>query len=110
MSFAFKAMLIKTPNKLIEAAAVHNLGNVYESRGENDRAEEMFVKSLKISEEIGDRQEIARGLVNFGILAEYRGDLVKAQEWWTKSRDLYSEIGILHKAKEIQDYLDKYVE
>jgi len=83
-----------------------NLGNVYMTREELDRAEEMYLKTLEIDTGLGRKEGLAITYANRGLIAEERGDSVKARDLWTKSRDLYDEIGIPHEVKRAQGLLD----
>ena len=51
-----------------------NLGNVYYSVGEYEKAREHYEKSLVIQREIGDRQGVASSFGSFGIVYRSVGE------------------------------------
>ena len=84
-----------------------NLGMIYDTRGELDRAEEMYQKALAINEKLGRQEGIAIQYANLGLVADARGELDRAREQWTKARDLYAKIGMPHEVKQVQGWLDE---
>ena len=66
-----------------EAACYGNLGIVYQSRAEYEKAEEYFSKALVISK-IGDRKGEARCYGNLRVMYKLRADNGKAEEYYTK--------------------------
>ena len=50
-----------------EARAFGNLGNVYHSLGDFQKAMEYYERHLKISKEVGDRAGEGRAYVSLGI-------------------------------------------
>ena len=67
------------------AIAYGNLGLIYRTRGELDKAEEMFRKGLKIDEKIGRLEGMASDYGNLGLIYRTRGELDKAEEMIRKS-------------------------
>jgi tetratricopeptide (TPR) repeat protein len=61
-----------------------------------ERALEYYRKSLKIGEELGLKDIIARASVNSATLYSILGDLSRTAEYYRKSLDLSEEIG--HRA------------
>ena len=90
----------------LEANTYGNLGLIYQTRGELDRAEEMHKMSLAINENLGRQEGMATTYTNLGLVAEDRGDVDRARELWTKARDLYAKIGIPHEVNDVQGWLD----
>jgi Tfp pilus assembly protein PilF len=88
------------------AKAYGNLGVVYKSRGELDKAEQMYRKALAINEALGSKEGMAGDYANLGIVYFTRGDLDQAEALWKKSLLLYQEMGHPN-AKMIQQWLDK---
>jgi len=82
-----------------------NLGLIYLKRGELDKAEEMFLRVLKIEDKLGRPDSIANSYGNLGALYKRRGDKKRAGEFWEKSRDLYKQIG-MPEAQKVQGWLD----
>ncbi|MEE9251217.1 MAG: tetratricopeptide repeat protein, partial [Alphaproteobacteria bacterium] len=76
-----------------EATALGNLGNLYQTRGELDRAEDMYEKGLEIDEALGSKEGMASKYGNLGILYKTRGDLDRAEEMYRKSLELHEALG-----------------
>ncbi len=74
------------------AAALTNLGNLFQTRGELDRAEEMHKKSLAINEVLGFKEGMANNYGTLGNLYQTRGELDRAEEMYNKSLVLFREI------------------
>ena len=86
------AVLLKTAKKYL-AAAINNIGYIYNNQGDIPKALEYYSKSLKIREEIGDKYGIAESLSNIGVIYDNQGDIPKALEYYSKSLQLREEIG-----------------
>ncbi len=84
--------LFVKPLKLSLADALSNMGYVYSSRGDNQMALEYYDKSLKIYEEIGDKNSIANGLSNMGYAYYGLGDNQMTLEYWHKSLRIREEM------------------
>lgn len=56
-----------------------NLGSIYTNRGDWDKAEEYYRKSLEIEEEIGNIRAVGQIYSNLGILSEHREDWDKSE-------------------------------
>ena len=89
-----------------QAVAYGNLGNVYQTRGDLDAAEDMHKKALGLDEKLGRLEGMAATYSNLGVVYQKRGDLKSARDLWTRSRDLYAKIGMPHMVKKLQDWLD----
>ncbi len=87
------------------ANAYGNLGNLYEIRGELDRAEEMHRKSLEIEETLGRKEGMASDYGNLGNLYEIQGELDRAEEMYRKSLDLFREIGAAPQIEQVEQML-----
>ncbi len=79
--------------KILQATAYGNLGNLYMTRGDLRAAEEMYRKSLAIEEELGRKEGMASAYGNLGILYMTRGDLKAAEEMYRKSLAINKELG-----------------
>jgi tetratricopeptide (TPR) repeat protein len=77
-----------------EAALRGNLGLIYETRGELDKAEEMQLKSLEIEKKSGRLEGMANSYGNLGIVYYTRGDLDKAVEMHEKSLEIKERLGL----------------
>jgi tetratricopeptide (TPR) repeat protein len=83
-----------------------NLGNVYRTRGDLDRAEEMYKKSLEISEPGGLLELSANQYANLGSVYEQRGDVARAREYWARAVGLYERIGMPHMVAKVRRLID----
>ena len=73
-----------TPGDLRTAAA----------RGELDKAEENYLKSLAITEELGIKETSANQYGNLGNIYKTRGDLDKAEDYYRQSLAISEELGM----------------
>ena len=89
-----------------ETTVTSNLGLVYKTRGELDKSEEMYLKSLEISESRGMLELTANQNSNLGSIYEQRGDIVKAREYWEKALELYKRIGMPHMVENVQGLIE----
>jgi tetratricopeptide (TPR) repeat protein len=71
----------------------HNLGVLFQARGDYAAALAEYEKSLKIKEEIGDRAGVASSLHQIGNLHYLRGDYAAALSEYEKSLKIEEEIG-----------------
>lgn len=85
--------------------AYGNLGTVYQTRGDLDKAVEYYNKGLKIDEELGHKEGMAIDYRNIGLLYETKKDYKKAREYLEKSLALNKALGSPN-AKKMQDWLD----
>ena len=72
-----------------------NLGLVYQTRGDLDRAEEMHRKALEINEKLGRLEGMAIQYGNLGLIYETRGDLDRAEEMHRKALEIDEKLGRL---------------
>ena len=71
--------------KKLYAEAYNNIGVVYDDRGNFLKAQENYLRSLQIGEEIGDKNNTANCLGNLGIVYDEQGDFTKALEYYTRA-------------------------
>ena len=76
-----------------KASALNNIGYIYNNQGDIPKAIEYINKSLKIFEEIGDKNSIAISFYNIGTIYGKQGDIPKALEYFNKSLKIREEIG-----------------
>ncbi|MFH0981209.1 MAG: tetratricopeptide repeat protein, partial [Planctomycetota bacterium] len=55
-----------------------NLGLIYRTRGDPDRAEAMYRKALEVHERLGRLEGMAAQYGNLGLIYRTRGDRVRA--------------------------------
>ncbi|KAL9987571.1 hypothetical protein ACROYT_G001904 [Oculina patagonica] len=70
-----------------------NLGIVFQSLGEYDKAKEYLEKALAIRVKIGDREGEAADYGNLGTVFQSPGEYVKAKEYHEKALKIRIEIG-----------------
>jgi tetratricopeptide (TPR) repeat protein len=75
------------------AGIYHQLGIVEQERGRMDEAEQLYLKSLEISEQLGDRPGMARSYHHLGRAEEERGQMDKAEQWYLKSLEIDEQVG-----------------
>ncbi len=80
-------------NQKYEANAYNNLGILYQTRGDLDKAIEFYEKSLVINLELGSKQGKIRNYGNLGEVYRIRGDLDKAVKFYEKSLTINLELG-----------------
>jgi tetratricopeptide (TPR) repeat protein len=75
------------------SAALGNLGNLYWTRGDLDRAEELYQESLTIEVALDRKEGMASAYGNLGVLYRTRGDDARAEEMYNKSLAINKELG-----------------
>ena len=90
-----KALVIKSEigDREGEATAYGNLGTVFHSLGQYDKAIDYLQKALIIRTEIGDRKGEATDYGNLGTVFQSLGQYDKAKEYLQKALVIKSEIG-----------------
>ncbi len=73
--------------------ALNNLGNIYNSKGDNAKAISYYNRSLNIREELEDKSGIAASLNNIGLIYMNQGDYANAINYFNKSLELQNETG-----------------
>jgi len=81
------------PTKILskKASALNNIGFVYNSTGNVQKALEYYGRSLDIFEQIGDKEGIASTLNNSGIIYYKQGDISKALDYYGRSLKIREE-------------------
>jgi len=93
---ALKSNPSKSNNKSLNismASALNNIGLIYQDQGDIPKALEYYHKSLKIQEEIGNKEGIANGINNIGFAYVNQGEILKGIEYHHKSLKIQEEIG-----------------
>nr|CBH37274.1 hypothetical protein, containing tetratricopeptide repeats [uncultured archaeon] len=83
----------KDKDKEWESIARGNIGNVYQIKGELDKALEYHGNALKLNEELGNKEGMAVGLGNIGNVYKTKGELDKALEYYGNALKLSEELG-----------------
>ncbi len=74
------------------SSSLNNLGVMYDNLGDIKKALDYYHKSLKIYEELKDKQGVAVTLNNIGFLYGNQGDLPKSLDYFQRSLKLNEEI------------------
>ena len=75
------------------AYAFDNIGEIYYYEGDMIKAQEYFIKGLRIYEEVGDKRGVSGLLGNIGVIYEFQGNTRMALDYYEKSLKIESEIG-----------------
>ena len=92
----FEAALqhFQTSDKLLDVAStLNNLGNLYRTRGDDDKALECLQRSSKIRERIGEKRGLAICLNNMASVHTYRGELTRSLTSTEDALRIFEEIG-----------------
>ncbi|NOY37037.1 MAG: tetratricopeptide repeat protein [Chlorobi bacterium] len=94
-SYAKEAIVLsrelKKPEK--EAQALNDLAKTYFFRGDYEQAEQNYIASLGLYEQIGNNAGIAGTLNNIGVLYRSKGDYGKALEYYQQSLEIKRKMG-----------------
>ncbi|XP_022798954.1 tetratricopeptide repeat protein 28-like [Stylophora pistillata] len=85
-----------------ESASYGNLGAVFRSLGEYQKAKVYHVRALTIAKEIGSRERKSASYGGLGVLFQSLGDYQKAKEYTERALAIATEIG--HKEAEGTHY------
>ena len=77
-----------------ESAVVGNLGLIYRTRGELDKAEQMHRRALEIDEKLGLLKGMASDYGNLGLIYRTRGELDKAEQMLRKTLEIFEKLGL----------------
>jgi tetratricopeptide (TPR) repeat protein len=75
------------------AASLWGLADVLRQRGDLERARELFDRSERLYQEIGDDHGVADHLIGLADLARQRRDSAEAERWYRKARYRFEELG-----------------
>ncbi|MHA1395051.1 MAG: tetratricopeptide repeat protein, partial [Promethearchaeota archaeon] len=82
----------KEDNKLL-SVCLGNMGLIYASKGEPDKALELYQKAYNIFKELGNKLGMATQLGNMGLIYDDKGEPDKALEYHQKSYEIDEELG-----------------
>ncbi|MHB9011734.1 MAG: tetratricopeptide repeat protein, partial [Ignavibacteriaceae bacterium] len=93
-------------NNLLRAAIMEmNMGNIYNMKGEHEKAEQRWNKSLEINLTIGNLEQEAMLLQNFGIYNYDRSNFEKAIEFYKKAFAIFVSLGNKYGEASVQTNL-----
>ena len=72
---------------------MHNLGVIHHQQGNYEEAVNLYNKSLKISEELGNKSGISNTLHQLGIIHQRQGNYEEAVEQYNQSLEIKEELG-----------------
>ena len=88
------AIFETTKNKLGTSNMLNNIGVIFYNRSLEDSAQDYYLRSLKVAEEINDTLRIGTALANVGgVYSNKPATYVKALEYYYRALDLYNAIG-----------------
>jgi putative nucleotidyltransferase with HDIG domain len=103
------------------AHSLNSIGVIFRKRNNLERAEEYYLKALRIREETGDLSGLAMSYNNMGVLCKSKGDLDSALDYYNRSLKLkeelndkrgisiaYSNIGDIHASQDKCDPAFEY--
>ncbi len=76
--------------------ALNSIGLVYQSKGEWDKAIELYNKDLEVKEQVEDRHGMAITYGNLGMAYQSKGEWDKAIEFYDKGLEGKEQVGDLH--------------
>ncbi len=88
-----KVLKLAGTNKTLQAISYFNLGIIYKNRGEFDKAEESYLRSFKVNDALGRKEDIATAHGNLGTIYYIRGEYSKAEERYLKSLRINEGLG-----------------
>lgn len=85
--------IIKKSLQIAYAATINNIGFLYQDLGKTYLALDYYHKSLKIQEELNDKNGLADTYNNIGIIHKNQGSISLALEYLHKSLQMAKELG-----------------
>ena len=116
-----KVLGLAGENKSWEGTAYDNLGAIYITRGELERAEKYYRKGLEIDEALGRKKGMAIAYSNLGAIYITRGELDQAEEYCRKGLEIdeaidrkegmaddYVNLGLVYQTRGELDRAEEY--
>jgi len=94
INFSERALGVVEKDSEEKTVVLGNLGVIYKTRGDLDKAEEMHKKSLEIDKKLGRLEGIASDYGNLGLIYQSKGQLDKAEEMHNKSLEIAEKLGL----------------
>ncbi len=77
-----------------QAGVTGNLGHIYQTRGELEKSEQMYIKALEIHQKLGLQEGMVKDYADLGTIHQMRGDPDKAEEMLRKSLKIAEKLGL----------------
>ena len=77
-----------------QAENYSHLGNSCFINNELDKAHDYYSKALKLNEELGRKEPIAKNYISLGIVLSKKGHSKQARSHWVKARDIFGEMDL----------------
>ena len=103
-----KTLELAGNDKRHQSESYSNLGVIYKTYGELDKAEEYCVKSFDIFKNLGSKEGMAVAYTNLGSIYQIRGDLDKACGYWQHSLQIISEVVAQDKIDQVSRLISQY--
>ena len=86
-----------------------SLGVLAQATGDLDEARCLYKESLKIFQELGDKDGVARSLAQTALLEETEGNLARALDLIRQAKTLFIELGspAAAQAQKVRERLEK---
>ncbi len=93
--------------KRAQAENYSHLGNTCFINNELNKAQEYYAKALKINEQLGHEEPIAKNYISLGIVLSKKGHPKQARSKWVKARDIFTEIDLSEAIKKEKAMLEE---
>ncbi len=93
--------------KQAQAENYSNLGHTCFINNELDQAQDYYTKALKINEQLGHEEPIAKNYISLGIVLSKKGLSKQARSNWVKARDIFTEIDLPEAIKKEKVMLEE---
>jgi len=91
----------------IVAGYLVNIGKIYGDSGDFNKAEEIWREAFRIYKQVGNIEGMATLDFNLGMIYYTYDDRKKAKEDLQKAHDMFQKIGMKHRAREVEDWIDR---
>ena len=92
------------------AAALGNIGLIYQTKGDLDKALDYHQQSLNIEREIGEKEGEASQLGNIGLIYCLKGEPDRELEYLEKALKIFKEIGAKIEIEQTNQYIARIQE
>ena len=75
------------------STSLHQIGMIYQDKGDYDAALKQYQKAKEVFEKIGDIKGVSSSLHNIGMIYQYKGDYDAALKQYQKAKEVFEKIG-----------------